>query len=188
MRSAALPQNDGLDGGLELSEVAPASRSSGGGNYRDDPSGADAADTFSRDDDEEVGFSYRPAVKRQNRWFFGISFAFLALAVVVYVTSGREEPGVLETGVKSPDNDVTDEGGSDETAGQIKWKDGERVKGGNHHPWAPWNKHRNGPLGGKPSKGRESPDSSSFWWVEGMECDMRFWRRCCTTKILSRKV
>ena len=167
MRSAALPQNDGLDGGLELREVAPASRSSGGGNYRDDLSGADAADTFSRDDDEEVGFSYRPAVKRQNQWFFGISFVFLALAVVVYVNSGRE-PGVSTVIMESPDNGVTDEGGSDETTGQIKWKNGEQFEGGNHHPWAPWNKHRNGPLGGKPSKGRESPDSSSpnIWWVE----------------------
>lgn len=163
MRSAAIP---GPDDGLELTGV---NVDTSAGYYRDDPSSAGPETTFSDDDDEEVGFSYRPAVQRQNRLFFGISFVLFALAAVVYFTGGGGEQGIAT--VESPEENDTAE-----TTGQIKWKNGERVKGGDHHPWAPWNKHRNGPLGGKPSKrGRPHrdpprPDESSpinnFWWVE----------------------
>lgn len=138
-----MPQHGGPDDGLELTEVHGEHSASTAGHYRDDPSSADA---FSNDDDEEVGFSYRPAVQRQNRFFFGISLLFLALAAVVYFAGGGREQGVVA--VESSNNDVAGENDAGETSGQIRWKNGERVKGRNHHPWAPWNKHRNGPLGG----------------------------------------
>ena len=171
-----MPQRGGPDDGLELTEVHDGHFASTAGHYRDDPSSADA---FSNDDDEEVGFSYRPAVQRQNRLFFGISVVFLALAAVVYFTGGGKEQGIVT--VESSDNDVAGENDAGKTSGQIKWKNGERVKGGNHHPWAPWNKHRNGPLGGKPSKGgrpnpstdqpadAHPPSPNNFWWVEPRE-------------------